>query len=176
MQFIHNHIRESIQMSKVSLCGDFSWPGKERVTDRYGSFFVCECESKAAEDSVKLLKGNRVNVKAEVVSVQKCHHIGDLFHGFGHTVPEEGEIVDLGVGLLGIEKCDDVFAVVIKPDDGREDFWIDPMAMYRLCQQRVRVFIEETEEEFSAFPFWWSVDAKQEVPDWAKPLLKKEHK
>jgi hypothetical protein len=39
--------------------------------------------------------------------------------------------------------------VIMAPDDGRERFWIDPRQLYKLHDQTVELYMEETTEKFS---------------------------
>jgi hypothetical protein len=86
-----------------------------------------------------------------VTETRESGHIGDLFHGFAPSMPDVGEVVDLGVGILDAERvewCDDP-TIVLKPGDGREHFWYDPRKLYRLHDQTVDLFVEETGDPFT---------------------------
>jgi hypothetical protein len=142
--------------------GIFAWDGKERRTDRYGSFVVGfspyeSSERVAAHLDLKVLStllGKRVHVACTVVKTRPSGHIGDLTHKLKPSTPDVGESVDLGVGTLGFEDAgyDGLTSVLLKPEDGRKAFWIDPRKFYRLHDQTVDLFIVETDEPFSPVP------------------------
>ncbi len=154
--------------------GILTWNGSERRTDRYGSFVLSQgdynqTDRAAAHLDLKVLKplvGKRVHVTCKVVKNRESGHIGDLFHGFRPSKPEIGEVVDLGVGTLQLEDAgfDGATAVVLEPDDGRDEFWIDPRKLYRLHDQTVDCFIEATKEPFTLAPkFEPKADAEETV-------------
>lgn len=164
-----SEVKSNVSLSFV--VDKFSWHSSDRVCDRYGSFGV------ESDVTFKLLSDRferkRVKVVAKVLEVKPCEHIGDLFHGFFHTVPEVGEVATLGIGSLIVCSDGDYHFVRIKPEDSRSEFWLDPMLLYRLCHQRVEITIEETDESDLLYPFWFIDGSKQECPAWIKRLLKK---
>lgn len=58
------------------------------------------------------------------------------------------------------ESWDDDPNIALVPGDGRETMWIDPRLLYRLHDQTVDVFIEETTDDFSPAPDLRSADEK----------------
>jgi hypothetical protein len=119
--------------------GVLDWEREERISDRYG---LVELFLRPGE----LVKLNRVTEQlhgklfAIVREVRESHHIGDLFHGVGPTVPEVGERVELGTGAIFFE--DD--AVGLVPDDYRTTLWLDIRGLYRLHNQTVTLYFEES--------------------------------
>jgi len=151
--------------------GVFTWDGSERRSDRYGSFNLCAEPysgapvAKPSYDTALAdkLEDKRVRLVARVVSTRKSGHIGDLFHGFHPSTPEVGEEVDLGVGIFHSEPCDydkGVTSTSLIPGEPptRETFWLDPRKLYRLHDQTVDVFVEETTAEFSPEPEFKKAD------------------
>lgn len=149
--------------------GVFTWSGTERRTDRYGSFnllaepYECADVTKPTYDTevAKKLEDKRVRILVRVLETRKSGHIGDLFLGIGPTTPEVGEEVDLGVGILHTEPCEydrKVTSTYLVPGDSRETFWFDPRKLYRLHDQTVDVFVEETDQEFSPAPDFKKTD------------------
>jgi hypothetical protein len=145
--------------------GVFTWSGGERRSDRYGSFNLCSesyegvAGAKPTYDTVlaDLLEDKRVRLVVKVVSTRKSGHIGDLFHGLHPSTPEIGEEVDLGVGLFHSEPSEfnqEIHSTFLIPGEPptREVFWFDPRKLYRIHDQTVDVFVEETDAEFSPSP------------------------
>lgn len=142
--------------------GILSWNSTERRSDRYGAFVLGQCNF---EDNVRVaahldepalrgLIGKRVRVLCKVVANRGSGHLGDTHHGIKPTTPEVGEVVDLGVGTLRLVDAGfgGMTAVALEPNDGRKHFWYDPYKLYRLHDQTVDLFIEETSDEFSPAP------------------------
>lgn len=136
--------------------GVFGWDGAERRSDRYGHVHLgadpyaksSVCVPGLNMEAVMGLVSKKVKMWAIVAETRESGHVGDLEYGIKPTTPEVGERVDLGVGLLGIEKVpwDANPALVLVPEDGRNTFWIDPRALYRLHDQTVELHVEETDE------------------------------
>ncbi len=129
--------------------GQLSWMGSERRTDRYGTVALWEDATPYRDDSSLLLKTNSLTGKhgklvATVLETRKSSHIGDLFHGYTPGSAEVGKTYQLGVGTLFEEEQYGSRTVGLKPDDGRNEFWLDPKQLYIVHQQTVRlVFIED---------------------------------
>jgi hypothetical protein len=148
--------------------GVFEWDGSERRSDRYGSFFLDAkapegLEAKCSYDMLlaEKLEGKRVHIVAVVIATCTSTHIGDMFLKIKPSTPEVGEVVDLGVGVFHCEPCvwdRKLFSVSLIPDDKRKTFWFDPRKLYRLHDQTVDVFVEETRAAFSAVPDVYVVD------------------
>ena len=152
--------------------GVFNWDGSERRSDRYGAFNLCAepYDAKVVTEITydkalaKELEDKRVRILVKVVETRESGHLGDMFLGIRPSTPEVGEEVDLGVGLFHTEPCEwdkkvtSTFLVPGEPPT-RETFWFDPNKLYRLHDQTVDVFIEETDAEFTPA---WSPKAKAE--------------
>jgi hypothetical protein len=80
-----------------------------------------------------------------VVETRQSGHLGDWFHGIGPTTPEQGEIILLGEGAFFSEKSEDLgcLQVGLRPADKRQEFWLDPKALYRAHDQTVELYFEE---------------------------------
>jgi len=145
--------------------GVFTWSGSERRSDRYGSFNLLAEPFEGAEvtevtydrELAKKLEDKRVRILVRVLATRKSKHIGDLFLGIKPSTPEVGEEVDLGVGIFHTEPCEydsKVLSTFLVPGEppSRDTFWFNPRKLYRLHDQTVDVFIEETTEEFTPAP------------------------
>jgi hypothetical protein len=153
--------------------GVFTWGGEERRSDRYGAFLLCaEPYAGAApvtgvtydKDLAEELEDKRVRLVAKVVETRKSGHLGDLFLGIRPSTPEVGEEIDLGVGILHTEPCDwdsKATSTFLVPGDPptRERFWFDPNKLYRLHDQTVEVFVEETSDDLT--PGWTPPDRSE---------------
>ncbi len=151
-------------MTKAILVGTgiFMWEGGERHSDRYGRFYFAS-ETFNRDQKVNptfnvnshTLVGKKVRVWARVLENRKSGHHGDAHHQILPAKPAKNEIVELGVGYFDVGKNfegrEDVGLI---PDDGRSKWWINAHKLYRLHDQTVEVFVEETEENFtpSAYP------------------------
>lgn len=142
--------------------GIFTWCSDERRSDRYGAFLLGDSPYAGPDRvtptydlaSAAALVGKRVRITVKVVESRKSGHVGDLFLDIKPSQPEVGEVIDLGVGILGQEAVSWTPSptILLKPNDGRERFWIDPRKLYRLHDQTVDVFVEETTDDFSPVP------------------------
>lgn len=135
--------------------GIFGWDGSDRRTRRYGGV---QLDAKDYDERAKVvvevnkeailgLQG-RVRLYAKVVDSRVSGHVGDSFIKVKPTQPEVGEIVELGVGHLDMEPCgySPTPCILLKPEDGRQEFWMDPHKLYRLHDQTVELYAEETSE------------------------------
>lgn len=122
--------------------GRLSWPRDERVSDRYG----CVMLMQESDDDALLgaavvdLVGTRGRLHATVISTCDSQHIGDIFRGFYPTRPEVGEVIDLGVGAVFTDRCEQYVTVGLTPDDERDSDWLDPSALYRCHSQTVNLY------------------------------------
>ena len=142
--------------------GIFGWEGGERRSRRYGAIhfdasLVDESDAIVKvyhnKKALKQLRGKRVRLIGKVLDTRESGHVGDLKHGIRPSTPEKDEEIDLGVGTLDIEPgYDETPDVVLRPNDGRQVFWIDPRKLYRLHEQTVDLFAEETEDAFAPAP------------------------
>lgn len=128
--------------------GWLSWPRGERQTDRYGTVGL---ETEDGEDQVpmpkKLPLGKIGELQAEVLETRGIGHIGDLFRGFQPSIPKVGAHIMLGKGGLFVDYQDwdgkRYHYVGLKPEDGRETDWLNPKALYKVHNQKVRlVFVQ----------------------------------
>jgi len=151
--------------------GIFGWEGGERRSDRYGAihFTGSDFEKSTVVEvylNTKVLSksesyrrkgssliGKRVRLIGKVLETRKSGHIGDLAHGIYPSTPEKGEEIDLGVGTLDVENgYDGTPDIVLCPNDDRRVFWMDPRKLYRLHDQTIDLFAEETTDEFTPAP------------------------
>lgn len=136
--------------------GIFGWEGTERRTSRYGSFVLLDQDYNqtvtvdTSEDQavLKALKGKRVKITCVVKESRKSGHVGDVFLRVFPSQPDVGEEIVLGVGTLATSPSFDPLRTQIglRPSDRRSELWMDPRKLYRLHDQTVEVFIEETRE------------------------------
>jgi hypothetical protein len=143
--------------------GVFTWSGSERRSDRYGSFILLAEPYGASPVTVptydtalaQKLSGKRVRIVVTVVETRRSGHIGDRFLNIYPTTPEVGEQIELGVGIFSTQPDEGdpkITSTILAPGDGREAFWLDPRKLYRLHDQTVDVFVEETDAEFTPAP------------------------
>jgi hypothetical protein len=146
--------------------GVFSWHKNERVSNRYGAFFLGmesyngdKAVSYTLHDMDKLtpLIGKRVKVVATVVENRKSGHVGDFFLGVGPTMPQIDDTIEIGVGTLDFNESEDHepkswSQFILEPNDGRSELWMDPRKLYNLHDQTVEIWMEETDQDFSCKP------------------------
>lgn len=141
--------------------GIFMWDVEERREQRYGFFFMApttfdeKTHVSATLDTDYLAErvGKRVKAYCIVTESRQSNHAGDRAIDVLPSTPADGERVDIGVGLLVRGTAyDGSPSVGIQPSDGRCAFWTDPRSWYRLHDQTVDLFVEETEEPFSEVP------------------------
>jgi hypothetical protein len=121
--------------------GVLTWDGGERRSDRYGTVYLLD--SPDSEVSVRLAQikeGAHGELVVLVMETRKSRHIGDLFHGIAPRTPRVGQEITLGAGTLFYA---DSGKVGLKPDDGREDQWLDMRALYDAHEQTVTLFFKE---------------------------------
>lgn len=135
-------------MKKIA-SGIFSWSSLERVSNRYGaiSMFSTNYEGTAEapveflNESIAALVGKKARLIARVLETRTSGHVGDLFLGIKPSTPNKGDEIEVGVGILR----SDGSSIFLQPDDGRAELWIDPRVLYRLHDQTVALFAEETD-------------------------------
>lgn len=142
--------------------GILTWGGEERRGDRYGSIVLMgqnynqdsEVKPYVNAEAVSQLDTKRVRLTAKVMETRQSGHIGDLFLGLSPSTPEVGEVIELGVGVLNVGAAWEpgLTKFVLEPEDGREHFWIDPRLLYRLHDQTVELYAEETTDACHAAP------------------------
>lgn len=138
--------------------GIFSWSSTERQTDRYGSFVVLDTtydgkvhvEPTFDRARVDALVGKRVRITVQVTATRKSGHAGDQVAKIEPVTPDLGEIVDLGVGILGVDTNEwGAQEISLKPSPRRTRWWLDPHKLYRLHDQTVAVTVAETTDPFT---------------------------
>lgn len=137
--------------------GIFMWTGPERRSDRYGMVYPSNenfeethnmrvsFDRQLAESFV----GKNVKLSCKVLETRQSGHAGDQHLGLFPETPEIGEMIELGIGPFHMEPnpyAERGFSIGIKPSDGRSEFWLDPKPWYRLHDQTVEFYIEETDE------------------------------
>ena len=147
--------------------GVFCWEGSERRTQRYGNVHLAtlpygrDGETPARIhldlDALRPLEGKRVRLTCKVVTTRQSAHLGDKALKVFPSTPEEGENITLGVGFLilgEVPAWDETVttSVGLVPEDDREHFWMDPRVLYRLHDQTVEVFVEETTDPCHPVP------------------------
>lgn len=141
--------------------GVFGWEGEERRSDRYGAIHLSGAPYGGEPlttvffemGALERLHGRRVKIATVVTEARKSQHVGDLFHGIFPSTPAVGERVEIGVGVLDLEPSyEETPDIVLRPNDGRAHLWMDPRKLYRLHDQTVDVFIEETTDDFHPRP------------------------
>lgn len=150
-----------MKMKKIAF-GILTWCSSERRSDRYGAIILGDSpyngpdrvKPKFNKATATAFVGKRVRLTAKVIESRQSGHVGDLFLNIRPSQPEVGEVIDLGVGIFdhGLVDWTTSPTILLKPIDGRERFWIDPRKLYRLHDQTVEVFVEETTDACSPIP------------------------
>lgn len=134
--------------------GQLSWPANERISDRYGVIRLYNNASPnlpyqdgGAPIDYDGLIGQKGSLIATIIETRDSEHIGDLFHGFFPVTPNVGEQIDLGDGEFFTDEQDGIEYFGLRPDDGRNVFWLTPQNLYRAHQQTVKVtFVPRNQE------------------------------
>lgn len=143
--------------------GIFMWDAPERREQRYGWFFAGR---ETFDDKVHFpytfndkeaesLQHKKVKITVKVVESRKSGHAGDQFIDMMPSTPTIGEEIALGVGIFNIRRnawIAGLMDMALVPKDNRGKYWIDPNLLYRLHDQTVEVYGEETEEPFHEAP------------------------
>jgi len=148
---------------KLLALGIVSWDGVERRTNRYGAILLgpTTYDDKSVgidhtfdKEVAVELDGKRVHMTATVLEDRISGHMGDLALGIVPIKPERGDVIDLGVGILQFGKLAWATepSIVLKPGDDRQVFWFNPHDLYRLHDQSVALYVEETEADFTPAP------------------------
>jgi hypothetical protein len=139
------------------------WDGYERRSRRYGYVYVANSnydnsvnvEVTTLKDIMGEFVGKRVRLTALVTEARKSGHAGDRFcsPNMFPVMPNVGEEIFVGIGEFSTTTdrdsatgAADGIAFGVVPADGRDYFWIDPKVLYRLHDQTVEFYVEETEE------------------------------
>lgn len=123
--------------------GVLSWPRFERQTDRYGTVLLRtgpDGEDYASFEAAPV--GSRGQLVAVVLETRPSVHCGDFARGLVPSTPVVGDVITLGSGSLFTEADPDTgrpSTVGLTPDNGRDEDWLDPSALYRCHSQTVRL-------------------------------------
>ena len=141
--------------------GIFMWDGVERRSGRYGFIYLSKsnyeetahCVVSFDTLAVKALLGKKVHMYAVVIENRESSHLGDAFLQINPSTPVVGERVELGVGILAMQNAAGHPEMIgLAPIDHRQLFWFDPRQLYRLHDQTVDLFINETDEPVTPAP------------------------
>lgn len=119
--------------------GTLGWTSFERHTDRYGAVHLNYGEEgRPTFEDAPVGKVGTLSVKV----IEVLHPLGKLL-AEDLTQPKAGEVVLLGEGELFTEEYNpDLRTVGVKPLDGREENWLDSMALLRCHFQLVELVFE----------------------------------
>ncbi|MFA6661434.1 MAG: hypothetical protein WCS56_00205 [Bacilli bacterium] len=138
--------------------GILTWDGIERRSQRYGTFILDNTDyysnvhvlNFVNKAHLQTLVGKQVRLTAKVLKSRDSGHVGDQFLHIFPSKPKAKEEVEIGVGHLFIEKgFGGNTAIGLIPSDGRETLWLNPIKLYRLHDQTIDIFIEETTDKDS---------------------------
>ncbi|GAA1937853.1 hypothetical protein [Amycolatopsis minnesotensis] len=123
--------------------GVLNWHADERRIDRYGTVHLTRNPDDGTPDSVLFDTapvGARGQLVAVITGTRPAFHLGDIAHGLGVDPAAVGDKITLGAGTLFVESSRyGTTEIGVSPDDGREDSWLDPAALYRCHDQTVRL-------------------------------------
>lgn len=159
--------------------GMFMWNAEERRSRRYGFVYVdvtnydkdvtvdAECDQQVLES----FEGKHVKITCQILEARNSGHFGDHFLNpvVTPTTPKLNERITLGVGTLQLESNGysdnpaSEMAFGLKPSDQREMFWLDPLVLYKLHDQTVRLYIEETDEPDSLLTIVENVESDEAI-------------
>jgi hypothetical protein len=135
--------------------GVLTWGRGERISDRYGTVYLIEegCDSTTTEKpcpsligpAVVPLAGRHGELIAVVLSTRKSTHIGDLFRGVSPRIPEVGQAIVLGSGILFWEAAPAPsvgMQVGLRPEVHRDSDWLDIRALYDAHEQTVQLYFQ----------------------------------
>lgn len=151
--------------------GIFAWTTDERVSKRYGAFYLSDSSFNGEKDSFYIVdeyqkyQGKRVRILARVTSNRKSGHCGDHFIKVYPSTPEVGEEIDLGVGIFNFSRSKyhkEHILFELAPVEPRNKYWMDPRLLYQLHDQTVSITISETTDPPHPVP-----DIVQYIPDGA---------
>lgn len=141
--------------------GVFGWDSGERRSNRYGSVQIRSSPYDGNvvatvtydRKAMEALTGKRVRLVCSVVQTRASGHVGDAFLKIKPSTPMAGDVIELGVGVLFVaDGYDGLPEIGLMPEDGRRELWIDPRQLYRLHDQTVDLYAEETEDPCSPPP------------------------
>lgn len=125
--------------------GALNWHAGEGRTGRYGAVYLDRGPDGGPPDPAPFDAapiGSHGRLVAVVLGIRSSSlHLGGLAHGVGPNVPTViGEEITLGIGTLFVESSRHGYTEIgVKPDDERDDTWLDPTALYRCHEQTVRL-------------------------------------
>ena len=125
--------------------GSFGWTREERVSNRYGSFFIYPGFKRP---TVERFCGKRGKIVAVVTKTNVQHHIGDLFLDIYPVMPEVGERIEIGEGELFIDEVatgdTEIVNIGLKPEgEAWTTPWLHVKSLYRAIDQIVEIYFEE---------------------------------
>lgn len=145
--------------------GIFMWSGTERRSKRYGLVYPARQDAdctvvapnyRVMEESLRLWVDKKVKITCKVVEARDSRHLGDMFvldendEYIKPSQPAVGEEIVVGVGTFFLgESSDGETAFGLLPEEPREHFWMDPRILYRLHEQTVNFYVEQTDEPFT---------------------------
>lgn len=84
---------------------------------------------------------------------RRSGHAGDAFLDIKPSKPAKGEQIEVGVGRLHLGRNYlGNRSIVLQPEDGRPELWLDPRVLYRLHDQTIDLFIEPTSDVCTPAP------------------------
>ncbi|MCK2243687.1 MULTISPECIES: hypothetical protein [unclassified Crossiella] len=127
--------------STVVGTGVLNWNSLERHTDRYGTVHLhstANAPSPVSFDHAPI--GARGHLVAVILEAPPAlTHWGSTHRGEPEPVTV-GTEVTLGTGTLFVESSPDGDTEIgVRPDDGREENWLDPTALIRCWEHTVRL-------------------------------------
>lgn len=122
--------------------GVLDWNKNERISSRYGSFYLFNDVILRVPKALFHIKGYGKLI-GRIRENRLSNHIGDIFHGFFPEKPDVGDVIELGEGILFYDEDIHGEMVGLKPLDNREVFWLNPKSLYRCHSQTVEVYFRE---------------------------------
>jgi hypothetical protein len=140
--------------------GVFTWGSPERQTGRYGFVYpdksdfedTMSLEPRLDVKACRRLQDKHVKLICVVRETRPSGHAGDRFlRIFPNKLPlvTVGEEVMVGIGNFFATNCDwapHKIQIGLKPTIDRDENWLDARILYRLHDQTVDFYVEETDE------------------------------
>jgi hypothetical protein len=119
--------------------GVLSWDADERQSDRYGTVRLFRHHRPHAPfvTIAGAPVGTIGDLLVRVIETRKSNHVGDVFRKIYPIMPEAGEQIILGVGILARHACEPDYVVGVIPLGERDKDWLKPKALYRAHDQTV---------------------------------------
>ena len=89
--------------------GIVCWSPQERRSQRYGGIYLANVTLQEDVrcvhrfDPLDAFVGRRVRLECRITGARNSSHVGDSFLNILPSIPQLGEIFDLGVGILRVE-------------------------------------------------------------------------